>query len=180
MKVIKQLCAPAKLAGMTFLPGHDLLHIPFIGTVARHNSERTVSVYNNEVAGKVSAPVMRYEQFEGMIRHNEDCARGMLDSVTERTREMDLSKALGARNSDILSQFLIEAVTLCLIGGALGIALGFGLGWAAYFFIKVQPALGFGTVFPPSGFSTVIGVGFGFWPARRAAMLAQIEALRYE
>lgn len=104
----------------------------------------------------------------------------MLVSVTERTREIGLRKALGAKNSDILSQFLIEAVTLCLIGGALGVALGFGLGWLAYFFIKVPPTLGLGTISFAFGFSTVIGVSFGFWPALRAAMLDPIEALRYE
>jgi putative ABC transport system permease protein len=104
----------------------------------------------------------------------------MLVSVTERTREIGLRKALGARNSDILSQFLIEAVVLCVLGGVLGVGLGYALAWGAYFFTKVQPALGAGTIAFAFGFSTLIGVGFGFWPAMRAAMLDPIEALRYE
>ena len=65
---------------------HDLLHIPFVGTVARHNSEREVTVFNNEVDGKVSGPVMVYEQKEGEIRHTKDSARTMLDSVNEIMR----------------------------------------------------------------------------------------------
>ncbi|HNT98371.1 MAG TPA: ABC transporter permease, partial [Elusimicrobiales bacterium] len=104
----------------------------------------------------------------------------MLVSVTERTREIGLRKALGARNSDILSQFLIEAVVLCVLGGVLGVGLGYALAWAAWFFTKVQPALGAGTISFAFGFSTLIGVSFGFWPAMRAAMLDPIEALRYE
>jgi len=104
----------------------------------------------------------------------------MLVSVTERTREIGLRKALGARNSDILSQFLIEAVALCLVGGALGIAFGLSLAWAVFFFIKVTPVLSLGTAAFAFISSCLIGITFGFWPALRAAMLDPIQALRYE
>ena len=104
----------------------------------------------------------------------------MFVSVTERTREIGLRKALGARNSDILVQFIIEAVVLCLIGGILGIGFGYSMAWLASFLIKLKPSLTMGTVSFAFGFSTLIGVGFGFWPAIKAAMLNPIEALRYE
>ena len=104
----------------------------------------------------------------------------MLVSVTERTREIGVRKALGATKVNILLQFLIEAVTLCLLGGAVGVALGAGgamlmskfLGWST----SVAPE-SVGLAF---GFSALVGVLFGVWPARRAAGLDPIVALRYE
>ena len=104
----------------------------------------------------------------------------MLVSVTERTREIGLRKALGARKTDILSQFLIEAVVVSAAGGVLGIFLGSGIsyllssfaGWAT----NVSPQ----SVVLATVFSTAVGVGFGFWPARKAAALNPIDALRYE
>ncbi len=104
----------------------------------------------------------------------------MLVSVTERTREIGLRMAIGAKGKDIMLQFLIEAVTLSLIGGAIGVAIGLagsiGIaelgGWPAIIQIK--------SVFLAFGFAAAIGVFFGFYPARKAARLDPIEALRYE
>ena len=104
----------------------------------------------------------------------------MLVSVTERTREIGLRMAIGAKGKDILLQFLIEAITLSLIGGAIGVFLGLTgsiaiaklSGWPAI--IQIQ------SVFLAFGFAASVGIFFGFYPARKAARLDPIEALRYE
>ena len=104
----------------------------------------------------------------------------MLVSVTERTREIGLRMAVGARGSDILTQFLVEAMTLSLIGGFAGIVLGITGSWA------VGELTGWATRMSPEsivlavGFSAGIGIFFGFYPARKAASLLPIQALRYE
>jgi putative ABC transport system permease protein len=104
----------------------------------------------------------------------------MLVSVTERTREIGLRMAVGARGRDILGQFLIEAVTLSLIGGAIGVLLGAAATWGVANFAGWQVALQADAIVLAVGFSAAIGVFFGFYPARRAAALLPIQALRYE
>ncbi|MBE7523418.1 MAG: ABC transporter permease [Burkholderiales bacterium] len=104
----------------------------------------------------------------------------MLVSVTERTREIGLRMAVGARGRDILMQFLVEAVTLSLIGGLVGIVLGAIASVAVGAFAGWRTELGAGSVLLAFGFAAAIGVFFGFYPARKAARLAPIDALRHE
>ena len=104
----------------------------------------------------------------------------MLVSVTERTREIGIRMAIGARSRDVLFQFLVEAVVLSLLGGGIGIALGFGVAEG------MSRTLAWPTKVPPNavalafGFAAATGVFFGFYPARKAARLDPIDALRYE
>lgn len=104
----------------------------------------------------------------------------MLVSVTERTREIGLRMAVGARAEDILAQFLIEAVTLSLIGGAIGVLLGALATWGVGQFAGWEVSMTAGSILLAVGFSAFVGVFFGFYPARRASKLLPIQALRYE
>ena len=104
----------------------------------------------------------------------------MLVSVTERTREIGLRMAVGARGSDVLMQFLVEAVVLSLFGGGIGIALGFGFSEGVTLWQGWPTAVSPNAVAIAFGFAAAIGVFFGFYPARKAAALDPIEALRFE
>lgn len=104
----------------------------------------------------------------------------MLVSVTERTREIGIRKALGARRKDILIQFLIESVIICLIGGTIGTLLGIGGATLISYFAKMPPLISWSTVLVAFLFSSAIGIFFGLYPANKAAKLDPIEALRYE
>ncbi len=104
----------------------------------------------------------------------------MLVSVSERTREIGVRKAVGARRRDILSQFLTEAVTLSIIGGTIGMVLGFLFAWAISGLIHLPAAVSWWSVLLGLGFSAVVGIFFGWYPARRAAGMNPIEALRHE
>jgi len=105
----------------------------------------------------------------------------MLVSVNERTREIGIRKAIGAKRRDVLFQFLTESATLSLAGGVIGILLGAGGGAAVHAFVpKLPVSLSFWAVALACGFSLAVGIFFGVYPARKAALLDPIEALRYE
>ncbi|MGE5436888.1 MAG: ABC transporter permease [Syntrophothermus sp.] len=104
----------------------------------------------------------------------------MLVSVTERTKEIGIRKAIGARKITILMQFLIEAVVLCLLGGVVGIALGVGLGNLAGGMLNAQAAIPYDWVLIGMGLCLFVGIVFGTYPAYKAANLDPIEALRFE
>jgi putative ABC transport system permease protein len=104
----------------------------------------------------------------------------MLVSVTERTKEIGIRKALGATRGNILLQFLIEAVVLCLLGGILGIALGAGSARVMSQVAGWSTRISVGAIIMAFAFSALVGLSFGVWPARRAAVLDPIAALRYE
>jgi putative ABC transport system permease protein len=104
----------------------------------------------------------------------------MLVSVTERTREIGIRKALGAKTSTILFQFLTESVILCVIGGLIGLALGVGGAFAVAQYLGIEIDLLGSTVAIAVGFSSAIGIFFGIYPARRAARMHPIDALRRE
>jgi ABC-type antimicrobial peptide transport system permease subunit len=104
----------------------------------------------------------------------------MLVSVTERTREIGLRMAVGARSYHILRQFLIEAVVLCVAGGAIGILIGRTASFAVWYFLRWPIAASLPAIAAAFIVSATIGVAFGFYPAWKASRLDPIEALRYE
>jgi putative ABC transport system permease protein len=104
----------------------------------------------------------------------------MLVSVTERTREIGIRKALGATRRTILLQFLVEAVVLCAAGGIVGIGVGAGTSAVLQRSFGWDAALDVSALLIAFVFAAVVGMVFGVWPARRAAVLDPIEALRYE
>jgi len=104
----------------------------------------------------------------------------MLVSVRERTREIGLRQAVGAKTRDILMQFLVEAVTLSIAGGIVGVILGFAASAIISRMANWNTVIGLGAITLAVFFSALVGIGFGYYPARRAAYLDAIEALRSE
>jgi ABC-type antimicrobial peptide transport system permease subunit len=104
----------------------------------------------------------------------------MLVSVTERTREIGLRMAVGARARDILRQFLIEAILLCVAGGVLGILLGRGASWTVAKVLRWPTEVSLPAAVAAVAVSASVGILFGFYPAWKASRLDPIEALRYE
>jgi putative ABC transport system permease protein len=104
----------------------------------------------------------------------------MLVSVTERTREIGIRLAIGAKGRDVLLQFLVEAIVISILGGGIGIALGFGMAELATRVWEFPTAVPPNAVVMAFGFSAITGIFFGFYPARKAAALDPIVALRYE
>lgn len=104
----------------------------------------------------------------------------MLTTVKERTREIGLRKAIGAKKQDISNQFLAESIMLTFLGGFIGIVLGGGVAFVVSKFVGIPMQISLTSVILAFGVSTAIGVGFGYYPARHAAGLNPIEALRYE
>jgi len=104
----------------------------------------------------------------------------MLTTVTERMREIGLRKAIGAKKNDISMQFLAESVALTIIGGVIGIALGWAIAFIVNWTGVTTTSVTLSSIVLAFGVSAVIGIAFGWYPARRAANLNPIDALRYE
>jgi putative ABC transport system permease protein len=104
----------------------------------------------------------------------------MLVSVTERTREIGLRLALGAHDSDVMVQFLVESVVMSLVGGLTGVAIGYAGSRAVAMATGWTTVVSLSTVLLALGFAGAVGIFFGFYPAKRAAALDPIKALRYE
>jgi putative ABC transport system permease protein len=104
----------------------------------------------------------------------------MLTAVTERTREIGLRKAVGARRSDISAQFLAESVALTFLGGVIGVSVGFGLAFVLTQFFSISTTVTLWSVLLAAGVSIVIGIVFGYYPAFRASAMNPVEALRYQ
>jgi ABC-type antimicrobial peptide transport system permease subunit len=104
----------------------------------------------------------------------------MLVLVIERTHEIGLRKALGAENRDIMTQFLVESILICVVGGLLGVFIGALISWSISSLLGWNVIVSWHSIILAFTFSVLVGIVFGIWPAWRAAKLLPVEALRYE
>lgn len=152
-----------------------------------HNPKYTCSAYNMEnmlssvtsMMGTISIAIAAIAAI-ALIVGGIGVMNIMLVSVTERTREIGTRKALGARSSYIRMQFIVESVIICVIGGIIGIITGIGLAAAGVSLLKMKLVISVPVIFISVGFSMLIGIFFGYYPAKKASQLDPIEALRYE
>jgi putative ABC transport system permease protein len=142
------------------------------------SNESIISQINNITAGvRIGAMVV---SIIALLAAGVGIMNIMLVSVTERTREIGIRKAIGAKKYNILNQFLLEAVILCFIGGIIGIVLGVGIGNLAGGMLNAQAAIPYNWVIIGLSLCVFVGIIFGTYPAYKAANLDPIEALRYE
>lgn len=152
-----------------------------------NNSKFTIKVENaqNELAqmtsalGKISIAVAAIAAI-ALLVGGVGVMNIMLVSVTERTREIGTRKALGARSGYIKMQFIIESIIICVVGGIIGIIVGMLLAWLGTSLMSMKFAVSVPVIIISVGFSMLIGIFFGYYPAKKAAKLDPIEALRYE
>jgi len=146
-----------------------------------------------QIAAQLNVVIGGFNAFLGLVAGISLIVGGigimniMLVSVTERTREIGLRKAVGAKRRDILMQFLIEALVLCLVGGLIGVALGYLLAFASTFILVTLfqaegavATVSFSNVLLATSIAAAIGIFFGFFPAMQASRLNPIDALRTE
>ncbi len=143
-----------------------------------YNNQSQIENFNNMTAGvKIGAFVIG---IIALVVAGIGIMNIMLVSVTERTREIGLRKSLGATGNNIMTQFLMEAILLCNIGGIFGVLIGYGLGNMIKFFTNFQPHVPVEWAIGGLVFCTAVGITFGLWPALYAARLDPIESLRFE
>jgi putative ABC transport system permease protein len=129
---------------------------------------------------KKPAYIIALQQFRGGATAGKRIMNIMLVSVTERTREIGLRMAVGAKARHILTQFLVEAVVLAVLGGAIGIGLGLLVSYGVEQLSGWRIELSLWSIALAAGFSAAVGIFFGWYPARKASRLLPIQALRYE